>query len=177
MAQATKTIRSYGKEFTVGDILYSPQTKKVFFYINSGFMGKKRIDLVKNSEGTYDMLGSYVKDGQTMFYKMGKTFEVKNNQQIVMEHLTKGTLGMGTKFDTTLEKDVVSTDNALYITTHKLKEPQILRDNLTKLGWVTGQYGIEIEAKVEHPQSQAEKPSITPEVSEETVQDEDEIPF
>jgi hypothetical protein len=38
----------------------------------------------------------------------------------------------------------MNTNDALFITTHQLKNEVKINDNLVKIGWVSGQLGIEI---------------------------------
>jgi hypothetical protein len=43
MTTQTKIKRSYGKERTIGDIIYNPQTRSVFCSISLGFFGKTTV--------------------------------------------------------------------------------------------------------------------------------------
>ena len=184
---AAKVKRSYTEETTIGDILYNTKTKTVFFNIQMGFMGRKSINLVQNQEGTYDMFGTYMKDGELHMYKMGKTFQVTDRNGGVVEGLTQGTLGLRTSWNKEIKKEVSSTEDAIFFMTHKLKENKKINDDLVKVGWVTGKYGFEIISQT--PSQETPQTETTPEVvPQETTtksepedtsstEDDDEVPF
>ena len=138
--------RNYSKKTTIGDILFNKTTGSVYFYIKMGFMGQVKVDLVKNEGGTYDILKPYVDNqGVQKSVKLGKTFPVLTKEKTVVEGLTKGTLGLSTTFNKELKREVTTTENALYFTTHKLKEPKVINDTLIKVGFVTGLFGTEAD--------------------------------
>ena len=174
-----KTIkRTYSKEQTIGDIIYNKKSKTVFFSLNLGFMGRKNINLVQNAEGTYDMFGTYFKDNKPEMYKMGKTFQVTDRNGNVVEGLTQGTLGLSTTWNKELQKEVTSTENALFFVTHKLRETKVINDDLVKVGWVTGKIGVEIETEETPTQEVPQEETPTVETEPETsVEDDDEVPF
>jgi len=184
---ATKIQRNYSKETTIGDIMYNTKTKTVFFNIQMGFMGRKSINLVQNQEGTYDMFGTYFKDEKPEMYKMGKTFQVTDRNGGVVEGLTQGTLGLRTSWNKQIQKEVSSTEDAIFFVTHKLKETKKVNDDLVKVGWVTGQFGFEIVS--ETPRQETPQTETTPEVVPEqtptqsepedtsSTEDDDEVPF
>ena len=151
---ATQVKRDYGKEQSFGDILYNNKTKTVFFSIDGGIFGRKTILLAKNQEGTYDMFGTYFQNGENMTYRMGKTFEVLNSEKQVVQGLTKGTLGLSTKYSQELQREITSTENAIFIVTHKLKEVKQINEDLVKIGWVTGNFGIESKPENQYPQQE-----------------------
>ncbi len=137
--------RTYSKEFTIGDILFNNKTNSVYFFLKGGFFGTTKINLVKNDGGTYDLFKPYVDaQGKPNTVKIGKTFEVTKRDQTVVEGLTRGTLGLSTTWNAEIKKEVVSSENALFFTTHKLKEPKAINEDLVKVGWVTGVYGVEV---------------------------------
>lgn len=139
---STTIKRNYSKEFTIGDIIFDQAANSVYFYLKAGFFGKTKIILEQNTGGTYDIVKPYYdRHGQQQRVKIGMTFPVKREDETVVEGLTKGTLGLTTAWDSKLEKEIVTTDNALYFTTHKLKKMTAINENLIKVGWVTGVYG------------------------------------
>ena len=182
---ATKIQRVYSKETTIGDIMYNTKTKTVFFNIQMGFMGRKSINLVQNQEGTYDMFGTYFKDGKPEMYRMGKTFQVTDRNGGVVEGLTQGTLGLRTSWNKEIKKEVSSTEDAIFFVTHKLKESKKVNDDLVKVGWVTGQFGFEIATKTQEttssettPESVKEETPTQPEPEDtSSTEDDDEVPF
>ena len=182
---ATKIQRVYSKETTIGDIMYNTKTKTVFFNIQMGFMGRKSINLVQNQEGTYDMFGTYMKDGEIQMYKMGKTFQVTDRNGGVVEGLTQGTLGLRTSWNKEIKKEVSSTEDALFFVTHKLKETKKVSDDLVKVGWVTGQFGFEVVSQKQEtsqtnttPEVVTEQKSTQPEPEDtSSTEDDDEVPF
>ncbi|MGE4517775.1 MAG: hypothetical protein AB7D96_13040 [Arcobacteraceae bacterium] len=143
---ATQTIkRTYGKERTLGDIIYNPTTKSVFCSINLGFFGKKNITLIKRADdGAYDLAVVYTKNGEEHIATIGKTFPSKRKDGSVVEGLTQGTLGLLKRYDAEKKKEFTDSSDALFITTHKLKEPKALGDSgLMKVGYISGKFGIE----------------------------------
>lgn len=142
---ANKIKRSYGKERTLGDIIYNPQTKSVFCSINLGFFGKKNISLIKRADdGAYDLAVPYTKNGEEHIATIGKTFPVKDGKGAIVDGLTQGTLGLLKRYDSEKKKEITDNSDALFITTHKLKENKPLGDNgFIKVGYVTGRFGIE----------------------------------
>lgn len=136
--------RSYGKERTLGDIIYNPQTKSVFCTINLGFFGKKTITLIKRADdNAYDLAVTYTRNGEEQIAIIGKTFPVKKNGSVI-EGLTQGTLGLLKRYDSEKSKEITDSSDALFITTHKLKEPKTFGDKgFKKVGYITGKFGIE----------------------------------
>ncbi len=168
----TKTKRTYGKERTFGDIIYNPNTKSVFCSINLGFFGKTTVTLIKRADdNAFDLMKSYTdKQGQEQVICVGKTFPAKRKDGTVIEEITKGTLGLLKKYDNEKKKEITDSSDALFITTHKLKERKPLGETgLLKIGFITGMFGIEIEEDSTKENTNRDIPEI--EI------DEDEIPF
>lgn len=141
-----KIKRSYGKERTFGDIIYNPQTRSVFCSINLGFFGKTTVTLVKRAEdGAYDLMKNYKdRNGQEQIVCVGKTFPSKKRDDSIVDGLTQGTLGLFQKYNAEKQKELTDSSDALFITTHKLKEPKAFGENgLKKIGYITGKFGIE----------------------------------
>lgn len=142
----TTTKRTYGTERTFGDIIYNPSTKSVFCSINLGFFGKTTVTLIKRSEdGCYDLMKSYKdRNGQEQIICVGKTFPVKKKDGSLVDGLTQGTLGLLKRYDAELKKEITDSSDALFITTHKLKENKSLGDSgFIKVGYLSGKFGIE----------------------------------
>jgi hypothetical protein len=144
-----KTVRTYGNERTFGDILYSPKTQSVFCNIELGFFGRTTVTLQKRDDDTYDLLKSYIdKQGQEQVIKLGQTFPVTKADGTPVEGMTKATLGLFKRYDKVIGKEVTDNSDALFITTHKLKEPKPLGNSgLMKVGFITGQFGIEVSSE------------------------------
>lgn len=107
--------------------------------------------------------------------KIGQTFPVKRQDGSIVEGLTQATLGLLTNYDKDKQKNVTDSSDALFITTHKLKEPQAVGNNgFKKLGYITGQFTIEIEADTNANNNQSEEPTNN---APEIEIDDDEIPF
>ncbi|MFW2553669.1 hypothetical protein [Aliarcobacter butzleri] len=173
MATANKIKRTYGKERTFGDVIYNPQTKSVFCNIELGFFGRTTLTLVKREkEGIFDgfdLMKSFIKEDQEQIVCVGKTFAARNEDGSIIEGITKGTFGLSKKYDKELTKNITDNSDALFITTHKLKEKKTLGDSgLLKIGYLSGQFGIEFSENKGTNNSQY--------ISDEEI-DEDEIPF
>lgn len=166
-----KISRAYGKEQTFGDIIYNKENKTVFTVFEFGFAGRVLVNLVQNSEGTYDLIKPYIdKNGQPQTVKLGRTFKAERRDGSVVEGLTNTALGLSTVYDKELEKNITSTNNGIWITTHKLREMQPTSNpNIVRVGYITGRFGIEIE--------DSEEGSITPttEQLEETIEKSEQI--
>lgn len=178
MATQAKIKRSYGKERTLGDIIYNPQTKSVFCSINLGFFGKKNITLIKRADdGAYDLAVPFTKNGEEQIATIGKTFPIKDGKGAIVDGLTQGTLGLLKRYDSEKKKEITDNSDALFITTHKLKENKSLGDSgLLKIGYISGRFGIEDDiASNNGASSKKENNQNTDEPQYED--DEDEIPF
>lgn len=173
-AQQPKINRNYGKERGFGDIIYNPKTKSVFANIDLGFFGRTTVTLLKRDDGGFDLMKSYVdRDGNDQIVCIGKTFPATRRDGSQVNDMTKGTLGLLRRYDEVLRKEITDNSDALYITTHKLKEPKPLGDSgLSKVGFISGQFGIEI-AEVNNL---GPRTSPQDEYPEDSIPDE-EIPF
>ena len=138
-----KVKRVYGKRKTIGDIIHNAETGITFCRIQSGFFGYHTINLVKQSDGSFLIEKQYFQDGEYKTVKIGKTFPAKDKDGNDVEGITQAALGLGTMWDKDLNKNITDITDALFITTHLLKTPEKINDNLTKIGWVDGQFGIE----------------------------------
>ncbi len=143
--ETTKIKRAYGKRKTIGDIIHNSETGITFCRIQSGFFGYHTINLVKQEDGSFMIEKQYFQDGEYKTVKVGKTFPVKDKEGHDVEGLTQAALGLGTSWDKDLSKNITDTTDALFVTTHLLKKEEKINDNLTKVGWVDGQFGIEVE--------------------------------
>jgi hypothetical protein len=148
MANKTNTVRVYGNERTLGDIIYNPTTKSVFMSIELGFFGRTTLTLVKREDGAYDLMKPYVdKNGTDQVVMIGKTFVAKKKDGTIIDGLTKGTLALLKKYNKEQNKMLNDNSDALFITTHKLKENKPMGESgLIKVGFVTGVFGIEVSA-------------------------------
>lgn len=148
MSKNTNTTkRNYGNERNFGDVIYDPKTKSVFTNIDLGFFGRTTLTLVKRAnDGAYDLMKSYRdKNNQEQIICIGKTFPAKKKSGEIIEGMTKGTLGLFKQYDPTTKKTLTNSSDALFITTHKLKDSKPLGDTgLFKVGFITGIFGIEI---------------------------------
>jgi hypothetical protein len=175
MSVQTKINRTYGKERTLGDIIYNPQTKSVFCSIDLGFFGKKNITLIKRADdGAYDLAITYSKNGEEQIAIIGRTFPTKKRDGSLADGLTQGTLGLLKRYDAGLNKEITDSSDALFITTHRLKEQKAFGDKgFIKVGFITGKFAIEIVEEAPKGESQQQSHSDTPEYDD----DGDEIPF
>jgi len=176
MATNNKIKRTYGKERALGDIIYNPATKSVFCSMNLGFFGKKNITLIKRSDdGAYDLAVTYTKNGEEQIAIVGKTFPSKRRDGAIVQGLTQGTLGLLKRYDSEKKKEVTDNSDALFITTHKLKESKPLGESgLLKVGFITGKFGIEDDIASNNgvvSDSEPEEPSV------EYDDDGEKIPF
>jgi len=145
--EETKIQRVYGKTFSIGDVIRNSKTGITFCKIQAGFFGFHTINLIENKEGTYDLEKQYFKDGEYKTVKIGKTFKATDKDGKEVEGITNATLGLDTNWSKELEKDITTTGNALFISTHLLKEEVKINDDLAKIGWIDGRFGIEIDSE------------------------------
>ncbi len=167
--------RTYGNERNFGDVLYNPQTKSVFCNIELGFFGRTTLTLSKREDGGFDLLKNYKdKNGQEQVITLGKTFPAKRKDGTIVEGVTKGTLGLLKRFDKELGKNITDNSDALFITTHKLKENQKLGEsNFVKIGFISGQFGIENQEQSNNAETQV---NIQNDIDMDDIP-EDQIPF
>lgn len=168
MENTKKTIkRTYGIERTLGDIIYNKNTQTVFCNIKFGFFSKT-VTLVKQQDGGFDLMVS--KANSEELVKVGKTYPVAN-----VEGITKGTLGLLKKYDKELQKEITDSSDALFISTHKLKESKTIGESgLLKIGYLKGQIGIETSDDESNNEENTNNNSKIPDIDE---INEDEIPF
>lgn len=176
MANNNTTVkRTYGKERTLGDIIYNPATKSVFCSINLGFFGKTTVTLVRRQDEGFDLMKSYKdRQDQDQVVCVGKTFPAKRQDGTIIDDVTKGTLGLLKRYDAEKQKEVTDNSDALFITTHKLKEKKSIgQTGMLKIGYLTGVFGIEIAETSNTSNVQQNNPEETSEIEI----SEDEIPF
>lgn len=142
-SKEAKIKRVYGKRKTIGDIIHNKETGITFCRIQAGFFGYHTINLVKQNDGSFVIEKQYFVDGEYKTVKIGKTFPAKDKLGNDVEGITQAALGLGTTWDKELGKNITDVTDALFITTHLLKNEESINENLTKVGWVSGQFGIE----------------------------------
>ena len=145
MSNVAKVERNYGIERSIGEVIYNSTTKVVVANINGGIFGKLSLTLKKDDAGGFDLLKPYKdRSGNEQVVKLGKLFPVKDRQGALVDGLHKGTLPLLKQWDAELQKEVNSSKDCLIITTHKLKKNEAMGDSgWLKIGYITGQYGIE----------------------------------
>jgi hypothetical protein len=170
----SKVKRVYGKEFTVGDIIFNKKENTVYFIVNAGFFGIHKVILVKNNEGTYNMIKPYItKDGSAGIVNIGKTFPVTNKNGTVVEGITQGSLGLSTSWDKEKGKELTDNRNVLYFTTHRLKESKNINESIIQVGYVKGKFGIEADSEMVESIAETESKVESTIV----VEVEEELPF
>ena len=163
--------RTFGKERNLGDIVYNPQTKSVFCNIQLGFF-TKTINLVKRQDNCYDIVVSKFNSEETI--KIGQTFPVTKKDGSTVEGLTQTKIGLFKRYDSQKGKEVTDTSDALFLTTHKLKEPkEIGTKGFQKVGFITGKFGIELVEETQQKSAPEEPVVQTPEYDD----DNEELPF
>lgn len=168
-ATVMTTKRTYGIERYLGDIMYDPKTKVVFARIGLGKLFQTTITLTKNGDGGYDITKPIKnREGQEVVLKLGKTFPAKRKDGSILEGMTKGSFGLVTTYDKELGKEISTNEDAIFFTTHKLKETKQV-GSIMKIGFITGQFGIEIQEEVKGDAYEHEAPA--------TEIPDDEIPF
>lgn len=148
MDKATETAkikRAYGKKQNVGSILENTDTGELFCRIQAGFFGYHTLRLIKQSDGTFSLEKQYFVENEMKTVKIGKTFPARDKDSNPVEGITQATLGLNTIYDKETKKNLTGSNDALFITTHLLKSPEKISDTITKIGWIDGQFGIEIE--------------------------------
>ncbi|MBT5490840.1 hypothetical protein HOK00_00625 [bacterium] len=135
---ANKITRTYSNEQTLGDILYNPETKSVWMSIELGLVGKLNIGLELQEDKTYTLTKKF----GSKISNIGRTFQVTDKENNVIEGITQGNIALGNRYDSTLKKNVLVNDNAIFFKTFKLKKAQVISDKLVKVGFVKGCFGI-----------------------------------
>ncbi len=135
--------RNYGLERNLGDIIFNKNNRTVFCKMTIGFFNTT-IGLVQRKDGCYDLTKNIGNNLNPNIVKIGQTFCVKNKKNEVVEGLTQTALPLVSGWDKETEKILNSNSDALFITTHKLKEPVTLKNGeFIKVGYITGTFGIE----------------------------------
>lgn len=168
--------RNYGVERHFGDILYNPETKSVFTRVEAGVFSVSLTLVLREDRKTYDVLKPYkAKDGTDQVVKLGQSFPIQDKNNAEVEGLSRFSLGLYREYDQELKKEITRSNDALFLTIHKLKEPKLLGESgLKKVGWITGQFGIETPKASEGGVKQT-APAAT-EQAQDDIDDED-IPF
>jgi len=137
-------MKKYSSKINLGQIKQFASNESIIWELNAGFFGKKTYTLKPKEDGTYDIfIGVFHKDEDKFKdIKIGQTFPVKNREGEIVEGLTQTTLALTSSYDAELKKEVYDDTNALYITTHLLKEPKVISDKVSQIGWVDGSFGI-----------------------------------
>jgi hypothetical protein len=136
----TKITRNYGNERNMGDILEKDGSK--FVTIDAGFF-RKSIGMKKgdNHEG-YDITTRNFKTGEDVV--IGRTFPKKDKEGNTLDFVQQVTLGLFTSYDKELKKSVQDHRDAIFLEIVFLKEPETLKGDLTKVGFVKGRIGVEV---------------------------------
>jgi hypothetical protein len=145
-AGAKHVRRAYGKERIFGDILFNPETKSVFSRIDLGAFSLNLSLALRSDKKTYDLYKSYTaRDGSLQLVKLGQTFPVTRRDGSEVENVSKATLGLFREYDKELKKELTRSNDALFITVIKLKDPKVLGESgLKKVGLIAGVFGIEL---------------------------------
>jgi len=137
-------MKHYSSKINLGQIKQFTSNESIIWELNAGFFGKKTYTLKPKDDGTYDIsIGVFSKDiNKFKDIKIAQTFHVKNKEGQIVEGLTQTTLALTSSYDAELKKEVYDDSNAIYITTHLLKNPKVISDKVSQIGWVDGSIGI-----------------------------------
>ena len=169
-----KIARKYGKSRIWGEVFKSD--KGSWINLRLGFqLGNVIFDIKKEKDGNLKLERVVrKKDGSTINIPVGFAFKhkTKNGKEV-----WKFTVGLVEEYSPEMKKNIVSTNDALFLTiitldkdkqkTFKTKDGK----EITKVGLVVGQLGIEVEVNEENVAN-----TVIEEDTQEEIQDED-VPF
>ena len=142
---STKVKRVYGKRKNVGNILENTETGELFCRIQAGFFGFHTLRMIKQEDGTFSLEKQYFVENEMKTVKIGKTFPARDKESNPIEGITQAVIGLNTVYDKELKKNITGSNDALFITTQLLKVPEKVSDTIKKIGWIVGEFGIEID--------------------------------
>ena len=145
VVETVKVKRVYGKRKTVGNILENIETGELFCRIQAGFFGYHTLRMIKQADGTFSLEKQYFVENEMKTVKIGKTFPARDKDSNPIEGITQASIGLNTIYDKESKKNITGNNDALFITTHLLKTPEKISDTIRKIGWIDGQFGIEVE--------------------------------
>lgn len=162
--------KNYSDEINKGTMFRNSKTGQVWISLEMGSLGSFNYGLMKNDKGAHNLVVSRVKDDKKVLVKVGESFKATRKDGTVVEGIEKISFGLDNTYNSELKKNVISNQNCLYVTTHLLKEEVTLSNNVIKIGYLKGTYGV--TSTVSAGISPSEN-STTYEVENE----DDEIPF
>ncbi|PAF52926.1 hypothetical protein BKH42_08760 [Helicobacter sp. 13S00482-2] len=177
----TNVKRVYGKERNIGSVLYDAESKKVFMSIELGIFGKQTLDLKQNEDGSFQIIKTIFNktENSNKELNFGRLFPAKNKNGQIVEGICTGLLGLLTEYDKEIQKNLITTSDALRISTHKNKEKRRLGESkLYQVGFIKGQFAIEKREENGNLNNQNElnDPIVEPNFEESEILNE-EIPF
>lgn len=160
-----KVKRYYGVERTFGDIIHDNRSNETSARIFVGALGMMELVFSRRDDGLFDISKVYYKDRERKLMSLGQSFHVKNKRKEIVEGLSQFPLALLSSYDKELESKIMSNEDCLILTIHKLKKQIKIGENQekTKLGYLTGRFAIE--------------QVIPNETSAANEKDQDEIPF
>lgn len=160
-----KVKRYYGVDRPFGDIIHDKKSDETSARIFVGALGMVELIFSKRDDGLFNISKVYYKERERKFVSLGQSFPVKNKKKELVEGLSQFPLALLSSYDKDLESKIMSNEDCLILTIHKLKKQIKLGENQekTKVGYLTGKFAIEMNVN-ETPPSNNEK-------------DQDEIPF
>jgi len=136
--------RNFGNERDFGDVLETKEGK-LFATIKAGFFQKK-IGLVERSEeegGGYDVTARNYSTNEDIV--IGRTFPNKKKDGTVQKYVQDLTLPLFTVYSKEDRKDINAKEDSLYLRIVFLENTKQINENLTKVAFIKGQYGIEVK--------------------------------
>lgn len=143
---AKKLKRYYGIDRgSFGDIIHNSETGEFFSKLSVGALGKVDITLTKREDDCYDVQKVYYSQNEKKSFSLGRTFPVKNRENKIVEGLTQFGLALFSNYDSTKESEIMCSNDCLVLVTHKLKQQVKINQTLTKVGYITGKFAVEID--------------------------------
>lgn len=135
--------RTYGKEKNFGNIIKTSEGATIM-KLSFGALGQLDLTMRKAERGI-ELLKSYTdKEGNEQSVCLGILFPAKDNNNNVIQGISKATLGLRREYNKELRKNVTHNDDAIFLTTHKLRTPKKMDNGNVELGYITGVFGIEV---------------------------------
>jgi hypothetical protein len=169
--------RHYGKERSFGDVFFNKSTKKVSASLNFGFtMGTLYLVFKKNKEdGGFDLFKEvFTKDGEKKEFPIGRAFKRTKSDGGIVDGQFSFTIPLTVVWDKETQKELSSNNDAIYLKMVQLKERKSINDDVDKIAFITGQFGIEINDDDFSSNTDTKKtPSVDTSTSADDIDDDD----
>jgi len=140
-----KVARNFGNEREFGDVLQSKEGN-YFATIKAGFFQKKIGLRPRTEDEGFDVMVRNYSTNEDIV--IGRTFPNTKKDGTVQKYVQDLTLPLFTAYSKKEGKDINGKEDSLYLRIIFLENTKQINENLTKVAFIKGQYGIEVKRDI-----------------------------